>query len=74
MANPWRRLIDLLPGNPLLTGTVQAVNGDGTVTVALHDGGTVRVTGTSAVGVRVDVQYGKVQSELPNLEAVDIEV
>lgn len=75
MANPWKLLRGLLPGEPLQVGTVQSHNGDGTSTVLLVGGGFVTVTGQSvAVSNRAFVKGGHVVSAAPNLPVTQIDV
>lgn len=73
MSNPYKRLIDLLPGQPVQVGVVTAVATDG-VTVALREGGTVKARGTANLNARVYVQDGIVLGPAPNLNGTDIEV
>ncbi|BAK76781.1 hypothetical protein NH8B_1966 [Pseudogulbenkiania sp. NH8B] len=68
------RLFDLLPGDTVRVGDVTATHADGTVTVQLLEGGTLRVSGTHASGSRVFVQGGWVTGDAPVLEFVEIEV
>lgn len=74
MPNVWKQFAQLLPGAPLLLGTVLADHADGTVTVQLLDGGLLRVTGSSVVGDRVFVRDGEVIGPAPTLPGVDIEI
>lgn len=68
------RLFDLLPGDTVRLGDVTATHADGTVTVQLLEGGTLRVAGTSATGSRVYVQGSRITGDAPVLEFVEIEV
>ncbi|WP_022949509.1 hypothetical protein [Methylohalobius crimeensis] len=73
MTNPWKRLEQLLPNNPLLAGDVILHNSDGTSTVSLPDGREIRVRGQSvAVGKKAFVQSGEVRGEAPALPVVGI--
>jgi len=75
MANPWTKLRRLLPHDPLLVGTVTAIDQAGNSTVALLGGGTVRVRGQGvAIGAKAYVQGGEIQGEAPDLEEVAIDV
>ena len=71
----YRRLLELLPQSPLLVGTVVAVNADGTSTVALPDGGTLVVRGTSvAVDEDAFVRDGVIEGAAPVLPTFTIEI
>lgn len=74
MANTFHKLRDLLnPAAPLLVGTVTAHHTDGTATVALAGGGSLRVRGTGvAVGQRAFIQSGELRSQAPALDSVTI--
>ncbi|ADE14188.1 conserved hypothetical protein [Nitrosococcus halophilus Nc 4] len=75
MTNPWKRLEQLLPNNPLLVGDVILHNGDGTSTITLPDGREIRVRGQSvAVGEKAFIQGGEIRSQAPNLTVVNITV
>ena len=67
----WRRL---LPDAPLLAGTVSVAHGDGTVSVALVGGGTIRVRGDGAANDRVWVRDGRVDGSAPAMAGYDLEV
>lgn len=62
----------LLP--PRIIMTVNADNGDGTVTVTAGNGGTIRATGTATAGDKVYVQAGRVLGPAPDLPHGVIEV
>ena len=74
--NPLRRLLDLLPADPLLVGTISGSHADGTATVLLAGGtGTLRVRnpqGLSSGGVFV--QGGQITGAAPSLPVVSIEI
>jgi hypothetical protein len=72
--NLWRQFKDLLPGDPLLIGTVAIRHADGSATVTLLDGGQLHVLGDGAAGSRVFVQGGRVTGEAPDLPSIDIEI
>ena len=73
--NLYRRLLDVLPADPLLIGEVTAHNADGTSTVELPSGDTVRVRGQGvAIGDNAFVQAGQVQGEAPDLPVVSVEI
>ncbi|MCC4116340.1 hypothetical protein LLG90_13350 [Aromatoleum toluclasticum] len=68
--NPYKRLVALLPGAPLLTGQVIAVHADG-VTIQLSDSAQLRVRGEAAVGDHVYVRGGVIEGPAPALTGVD---
>ena len=74
--NLLKRLVELLPSDPLWVGDVSLVHGDGTVTVTLLGGGQLRVRDplVSAEGARVFVQAGAVTGPAPNLPFGEIEI
>ena len=73
--NIYREFQRLIPTDRLLAGDVTAHNTDGTSTVALPAGGTVRVLGQSvAVGSKAFIQGGKIVSEAPALSTYEITV
>jgi hypothetical protein len=72
--NIFRALVDMLPKEPLLVGTVTAVNGDGTVTLQLPGDGIQRVRGTATVGTDVFFKAGVIDSPAPALTPVSIQV
>ena len=73
--NTWRDFEALLPADPLLIGEVTAHNADGTSTVELPSGDTLRVRGQGvSVGNNAFVQTGQVQGEAPDLPVVSVEI
>jgi hypothetical protein len=70
--NALKRLRALAPADPLLVGTAQGSNGDGTTDVVMIGGGRVRVSGDAALGQRVFVHGGRILSEAPQLAAQDV--
>lgn len=73
--NQWARFRRLLPGDPLLIGTVEQQHADGTATVLLIGGGSVRVRGEAAEGSAVYVRAGRIEGPAPSLGAqVEIDV
>ncbi len=74
MPNLWREFRDLLPDSPLLIGTVAVLHDDGTATVALLDGGQLRVSGAADAGSRVFVRDGRIAGVAPELPWTDIEI
>jgi hypothetical protein len=64
MANPWAKLVSLLPKTPIGYGQCTAHNADESSTITLPDGGTLRVFGQSvAVGQYCYFQDGRIRSE-----------
>lgn len=73
--NIFRRLVELLPRDQLLVGTVVAHHSDGTSTIGLPGGGTLRARGVDvAVGLQAFVRSGVIEGEAPALPTVTIEV
>lgn len=73
--NLYRRLLEIIPADPLLIGEVTAHNADGTSTVELPSGDTLRVRGQGvSVGNNAFVQTGQVQGEAPDLPVVSVEI
>jgi hypothetical protein len=72
--NVYRALLELLPQDPLLVGTVTAVNADATRTVQLPGGGFVRARGDAAVAATVFVRGGVIEGAAPALTAITIDV
>lgn len=73
--NLYRRLRELLPAPPLLVGLVSAHNADGTSTLVLPGGGSLRARGTPvAPGLNAFVRDGIVEGEAPALAVVTIEI
>lgn len=72
----YTRLLELLPGQPVLTATVAAVYGDGTALATMPGGAQARVRNPFANGVgdAVFVQDGAVIGEAPALTPVLIEI
>lgn len=74
-SNLYRRLAELLPQAPLLVAQVSSHNADGTSTVQLVGGGTLRARGQAVtVGQMAFVRDGVVEGAAPNLTVVEIEV
>jgi len=74
--NLWAKFVRLLPSSPLLVGTVQSHNSDGTSTIVLPDGNsTLRARGQGvAVNSKAFVKDGVVQGEAPNLPVTQIDI
>lgn len=74
MANIYKALLSLLPGNPLLVGTVVAASGD-ELRIELPDGALATARGAYSVGEMVSFRPGgAVEGTAPALSLVEIEV
>lgn len=73
MANLYRQFANLFAPDPLLVGTVLAVDSV-SVSVALPDGSLIKARGTASVGTKVFVRGGVVEGGAPNAAVVEIEV
>lgn len=71
--NPLRRLVALLPTDPILIGDVTTSSG-GFCTVELPGGASIQARGTPNIGARVFVRGGVVQGTAPALTLVEIDV
>ena len=78
MPNLWRQFEALLPNTPLLLGTLTTAHHDGSFTVELVGGGSLRATfegdGKALEGHRVFVRDGKVTGAAPDLPSFEIEI
>jgi hypothetical protein len=74
MPNLWREFRTLLPGSPLLLGTIDLQHSDNTVTVRLLGGAVLRVTGSGSVGSRVFIHDKKIIGPAPSLPLIDIDI
>lgn len=75
--NLYKRLLSLLPEDPVQTGTVAAAYADGTALVTLDGGGgqlRVRNPLGRAVAAKVYVKAGEITGDAPVLPYVLIEV
>ena len=74
--NPLRRLLDLLPSDPLLVGTISGSHSDGTATVTLAGGtGTLRVRNPQGLASGgVFIQGGQITGAAPSLPVVSVEI
>lgn len=75
--NLYKRLLSLLPADPMQTGTVAAVYADGTALVTLDGGsGQLRVRNplSKALAAKVYVKAGEITGDAPALPYVLIEV
>ncbi|MFU8763884.1 MAG: hypothetical protein ACNA7T_05145 [Haliea sp.] len=71
--NPFRRFLQLIPGQPTDKGQVIAVHTDG-VTVQLLTGATVRVQGEAVIGDHVFIKGGQIAGPAPALTGIDQDV
>jgi len=75
MANVWTKFRDLLPSRAQMIGEVLSVHADGTSTIELPDGTSLRVTGDSvAVAAWALVEGNRIISEVPALPTYDADV
>ncbi len=74
MANLWQKFRALLPGSPILSGEVITDHSDGSYTVTLAGGGTIRVTGSANVGERVLIRDHLIIDKAPDLPGITIEI
>jgi len=63
-----------LPGDPLLIGTIESAHADGTASVMMLGGGSLRVRGTGTAGQAVYVRGGMIEGQAPALAQVEVEV
>ncbi len=74
MANVYKALLALLPGNPLLVGTIVAVSGE-ELRIQLPDGAFATARGAYSVGDTVSFRPGgAVEGLAPSLAYFEIEV
>ncbi|MCM2310298.1 MAG: hypothetical protein NDI84_02745 [Steroidobacteraceae bacterium] len=71
--NPYKRLLALIPGQPVDAGQVTSVTSAG-VTVQLVDGATIHARGEATVGDHVYVRGGVIEGPAPALTGVDQEI
>lgn len=73
--NEARQFRELIDDDPILTGTVQAHNADGTSDVLMTGGGTIKALGQSVpVSGLVFIQQGRVIGAAVNLTAYNLTV
>lgn len=73
MSNPYRALLNLLPGRPLLVGTVTAVVG-GVATIEMEGGATAQARGDVSASDHVFFRDGLIEGPAPALDLEIIEV
>ncbi len=72
MANVWTQFKELLPSKLQYTGQVTTVHADGTSTVTLLGGSTVRVIGDLvSSGNHVLIEGDRILMEVPNLTSYE---
>lgn len=75
MSNPWAKFGGLTSLGAKTVVTVQTVHSDGTSTVQLRGGETLRVKGDSVAATeKAIIQAGEIKGKAPALPAVSIEV
>lgn len=73
--NQWRSFQSLLGKQPLLTGQVTSHNADGTSTLTMTGGGTMRAIGQSvAVSSYAFVRGNEIVGQAPSLTAFTLDV
>lgn len=74
-ANPWVKFKKLLQGEGRAVVTVVSNNGDGTSTVSIRNGVSIKVKGESVVpGSKAMIEGGDLRYEVPNLASSIVEV
>lgn len=71
--NPYRRLLALIPGQPLDAGEVIATD-DAGVTVQLPTGALIHARGEAQIGDHVYLRGGAIEGPAPALTGIDQEV
>jgi hypothetical protein len=72
--NQWANWKRILPEYPMLMGDVTDLHGDGTVTVHLVGGGSIRVRGEALEGTTVWIKDNRIQDVAPELPSIELEV
>lgn len=73
--NTYRQFSELFVTRKMLVGEIVSHNGDGTSTVDLIDGTTIRARGTSVtVGQKAFIRDGAVESQAPDLTVFNLPV
>ncbi len=71
--NPWQKFKSLIPGGQRTVVTVTTLNGDGTSTVTLANGGTMLARGENvAAGQKALMIDGEIRQQLPALSTESI--
>ena len=71
-SNPFARLQRMLPGAPLLVGTVVGV-GSQSCTIELPDGAQIQARGGGTISTKVFVRNGLIEGPAPDLTTVSVE-
>lgn len=71
--NPYKMLVRLLPGRPLLAGEVTDY-ADGMATIQTVDGGLWQARGVATIGDQVYFREGAIEGPAPDLPEDTIEV
>ncbi len=71
--NPYKALIGLLPGRPLLVGTVLAVDA-GVATIEMPGGGQMQARGEASPGQQVYFRDGAIEGVAPTMTTEEIDV
>lgn len=75
MINPWIQFQKLVGNKPTLTGTVTTHNVDGSSTLSMTGGGTVRAIGQDvSIGAKAFVRGNEIVGQAPDLTAYNLEV
>lgn len=72
--NLWAAWQRLLPTDPRRVGTITTDHGDGTVSVSLPTGGTLRVLGSGTAGAKVYTRSGRIEGPAPDLPTFVLDV
>jgi hypothetical protein len=74
--NLYRRLLELIPSEPILVATLDALHSDGTATVVFLGGGQMRVRNPLglAAGSSCYVQGGAVIGDAPALPFFELDI
>ena len=70
MSNLYKRLLEIMPSEPIDKGVVVEIHSDG-VTVELMSGALVRVRGEAVMGAHVFVRGGRIEGPAPELSGTD---
>ena len=71
--NPYKRLLSLLPGRPLLVGTVVLYE-DGVATLEMAGGGQTQARGEATLGSKYFFRDGAIEGPAPDLPEDTVEV
>ena len=73
--NPYKKFLELIPTDPLMYGEVlESYPTDSTVKVSLTGGQPIIVKGDMAVGKKVWVRAGAIESEAPDLPFFSVDI